>query len=76
MKRQIYRVRRFKRHWGVWLNGAPSPIWWVWHKANAVALAKRLVRVIGYPAQLVVHGIDGRIQREWTYGKDPRRSCG
>ena len=26
--------------------------------------------------QVRVHGHDGRIQTEWTYGKDPRRSRG
>jgi hypothetical protein len=76
MKRKIYRVRRFKDFWGVWLDGARRPVWWVWHKANAVAIARRLMRTLRHPSQLVVHGTNGRIQSEWTYGKDPRRTRG
>lgn len=30
----------------------------------------------GFNSQLVIHGKNGRIQREYTYGADPRRSKG
>lgn len=30
----------------------------------------------GGRAQVVIHGKDGQIKREWTYGDDPRRTPG
>lgn len=52
-----------------------------WHRmkssALGIAAAKgRALRDAGKLAQLVIHGKDGRIQSERTYGKDPRRTPG
>lgn len=55
---------------GFWTRGT---------KAEAVELGRekaKLVRADGGLAQLVVHGRDGRIQYEHTYGDDPRRRQG
>lgn len=43
--------------------------------ASAVRLAKA-IRKSGGLSQVVVHGRNGRIQFEWTYGADPKRSQG
>jgi hypothetical protein len=43
--------------------------------ASARALAKA-VRRSGGLSQVVIHGRNGRIQLEWTYGADPKRSKG
>jgi hypothetical protein len=42
----------------------------------AGVLACRLDQAHGIAAQLVLHGQDGRIRWERTYGQDPRRSPG
>jgi hypothetical protein len=44
-------------------------------KAEALADAKQGVKAAAL-GQIVVHGRDGRIQTEHTYGKDPRSSRG
>ena len=38
--------------------------------------ARGLWRDSQCPAQVVVHGRDGRIQYEWTYGYDPEETPG
>ena len=39
-------------------------------KAGAIESARTLAQG-NEPSQVVVHGKDGVIQREWTYGNDP-----
>ncbi len=47
------------------------------HLVKRAALhMRRLHELGGFNAQLVVHGKDGRIQFERTYGADPKRSKG
>ena len=41
-----------------------------------VAMARDLRYSEGTPSQLVVHGKDGKIQFERTYGKDPEKHKG
>lgn len=49
-------------------------------KKDAVAItrtvARRLWKKHGQPTQLVIHGKNGKIQTEYTYGKDPERRKG
>jgi hypothetical protein len=48
-------------------------------KRTAVAEARRRAKSVqrrGGLAQVRVHGADGKLQDEWTYGKDPRRFKG
>lgn len=42
----------------------------------AVALAKRLRAASGALTQVVLHGRNGRVRWERTYGRDPRRHVG
>ena len=41
-------------------------------KVKAVVEAKKLAKRSGL-GQVVIHGRDGRIQTEYTYGRDPKR---
>ena len=45
------------------------------HKHLAVEHAKELAKAAGL-GQVIVHGKDGRIQDEFTYGDDPAASKG
>lgn len=45
------------------------------HKDLALARAKELAKAAPL-GQVVVHGRDGKIQEEFTYGKDPRNTPG
>ena len=79
-KRVIFRVARY--HASTW----PRLMWklrWPWPgrselfetKYRAVQ-AGRMEAWLNKPSQLVVHGKDGRIQFDHTYGADPRRTKG
>lgn len=76
-KRIVWRVLWDQGHWEVrrgknWVCLAST-------KALALQLAREKARAhhgSGGLSQLVVHGKDGRIQTEHTYGADPRRSKG
>jgi hypothetical protein len=48
-------------------------------KTTLVGKMRRYCRGLlesGVLSQLVIHGMDGRIQTEHTYGRDPKRSKG
>ena len=44
-------------------------------KVKAIALLSTFLKYIT-PSQLVIHGKNGKIQREYTYGDDPRKTKG
>ena len=44
-------------------------------KSEVLERAKELAQRTGL-GQVIVHGEDGEIQREFTYGNDPRRTKG
>lgn len=86
MKRRIIRVRWYTCHrkWGYrrpatcTATNAGEEVR-VRTKQTAVAWAREdchLLRKAGFLCQLVVHGKNGRIQYENTYGRDPRRYKG
>lgn len=63
----------------------PSPDGWDVHvgpfttKAEADLFARTQAvadQLKGGLAQVVVHGMDGQIQTEWTYGADPEETVG
>lgn len=80
MKRAIYRVRWSCGEWvlrtpkGTDVNQPGRT------KRAVVSMGRRLARTRwedrGEPTQLVIHGRDGRIQTEHTYGRDPERFGG
>lgn len=75
--RIVYRVTFYVDHWVV--RRAGEFIGCPRTKLAAVLLGRKLARLEwkqGRLSQLVVHGKNGRIQFEWTYGADPERSKG
>lgn len=48
---------------------------WFHKKSNAIHAARGLCESF-QRSQLVIKGKDGRIQREYTYGADPRKTKG
>lgn len=80
MKRDIYRIQFIVDRWH--LGGPGVALVDRWHavKTTAVHAGAGLARsrwlTFGKLGQLVIHGKDGKIQSERTYGKDPRRYRG
>lgn len=69
--RDVYHVTPFGNSWKVTPEGAATPLAILDNKNAALDEAKRLAKAAKL-GQVVVHGSDGRIQEEFTYGKDPR----
>ncbi len=61
--------------WEIKLKGAKSPSARAEIKTAAVARAKELAKKAKL-GQVIVHKTDGKIQTEYTYGADPKRSKG
>lgn len=80
MKRAVYRVQYIGESWQIRGPGVTTPDRWHAAKTTAVHAAASLARsrwqTFGQLGQVVIHGKDGRIQSERTYGKDPRRHRG
>lgn len=81
MKRLVYRVRAVRGGREGWVVIVPTgQRQAVANKRTAVSMARRWARdrweIHGLLSQLVVHGRDGRIQYEATYGRDPRSRRG
>jgi len=75
-ERQVYEVApNPKAGWDVRKEGSPRAS--SRHDTKATAVAEARERAKAAPlGQVRVKGRDGRIQTEWTYGKDPRRTPG
>jgi hypothetical protein len=76
MKRVIYHVTSAGDAWRVKRVGARRAASVCADKRKAVAKAKALASKSSQLGQVRVHGSDGDIQTEYTYGADPRRSRG
>jgi hypothetical protein len=80
-RRLVYRVKAAHGEGEGWMVTTPAGGWW-WRetKRGAVSLGRTKARMLhedeGRMVQLVVHGRDGRIQYEHTYGRDPARRKG
>jgi hypothetical protein len=77
-ERQSYHVVPYVNGWQIRLGGAgdESGALGAWdHKDLAVERARALAKDAGL-GQVIVHGEDGKIQDEWTYGADPRNIPG
>ncbi len=75
-KRLIFRVQYVSKG-AIWRLITSAGIVHQWHvnKATVVRFARKTAR-LEKPSQLIVHGKNGRIQFEHTYGSDPRKSRG
>lgn len=79
-KRQIFRINFHRKigDWLVWIVGFKKTHHFA-SQAEAVSFATtaaRLTQGAGELAQVVLHGRDGRVRWERTYGADPKRSKG
>lgn len=75
MTRKVYHVTERDGEWRVKRVGARRAAHVCSSKAAAVSLAKSLAKRAPL-GQVIVHGDNGRLQTEYTYGKDPRRTRG
>ena len=75
MSRKVYHVAPVGDAWGVRRARRIRADSVHLFKADAVARAKRLAKAAPL-GQVKVHGRNGRIQLEFTYREDPRRSRG
>ena len=76
MKRRIYHVVLRGKEWHVRRTQARRASGCHIVKRAAIAHARQLAIHPNCLGQVVVHGKDGKVQREWTYGADPRRTRG
>ncbi len=70
MKRTIIHVVPGKNGWDIKKEGIRKPIGHGQTKVDTVRDAKEIVKS-NKLGQLVIHGKDGKVQTEHTYGKDP-----
>lgn len=76
--RAVYHVTPYGNGWTLNLEGKDEEKGELgaWdHKEMAIARAKELAQQ-GELGQVIVHGQDGKIQEEFTYGADPSDSPG
>ena len=76
MNRNVYHVVRRNDVWHVRRTRARRASGCHRRKAAAIMQAKSLANRPGSLGQVVVHRRDGKVQTEWTYGNDPRRTRG
>ena len=75
MVRKVYHVAPVGDAWGVMRARRKRADCIYMLKTHAVARAKRLAKAAEL-GQVRVHGRNGRIQTEFTYKEDPRRTKG
>lgn len=75
MAQKIYHVIPVGNAWRVTRIGARCADSMHQRKVDAIARAKALAQGAAV-RQVRVHGRNGKIQIEYTYGKDPRRTRG
>ena len=77
--RVVYHVARVRWDtdwkWAVKREGEPAEIYYCETQKLAIEAAKKLAKAAPL-GQVVVHGRNGRIRLEYTYGKDPERHKG
>lgn len=74
-KRNTYHVVGQKGSWDVKPAGAGFSVSHHASKEAAVETAKAFAKSSGL-GQVKIHGMDGKIQTEHTYGRDPRKTKG
>jgi hypothetical protein len=75
MKRKIYHVVWRDSAWHVRRPRARRSTAQFTQKKHACLYAE-IASTMARCNQIVIHGKNGRIQREYTYGDDPRRTAG
>ena len=76
MSRRVYHVVWRQDRWHVRRVRAQRSSSCHLSKHHAIGRAVSYATVRGGLGQVVIHGKNGSVQREWTYGNDPRSSVG
>jgi len=74
--RVVYHVVPEGDDWKIKREGAQRASAIVEKKSEAVNTAKTLAKNSGPLSQVKIHDQKGKIQTEYTYGKDPRKTKG
>jgi hypothetical protein len=76
MEREVYHVvRNPEGGWFIKQENIKEPVAEAGNKRDAIGMAKKFAKRAKL-GQVIIHKMDGRIQREYTYGKDPRSTKG
>jgi len=75
MNRKKYHIVPWESGWKVELEHSPEALFVNRSKDAAIQWARELAKN-NKPSQVIVHGKDGKIQEEYTYGNDPPESPG
>jgi hypothetical protein len=75
-KRVVYDVVPGDTGWKIEKEGGQRASATAETKAEAVNIARDLAKGVSGPSQVRVHGQNGKIQTEWTYGDDPHNIPG
>ena len=73
--RKVYDVAPDGRDWKIELESSGDTVARTATQADAIKRARKLAKA-GDLGQVRVHGRDGRLRTEYTYGKDPRQIPG
>ena len=76
MSRRIYHIVLKGETWHVRRTRARRASGCHTSKTAAITQAKALASRPGLLGQVVVHRRGGKVEKEWTYGNDPRRTRG
>jgi hypothetical protein len=76
IERKVYHVTHCKAGWATTLENTVFPIRISKVKATAIKFACSLAKSRRHIGQVIIHGRDGQIQREFTYGIDSPKSKG
>lgn len=76
-KRERFHVTHSQRSqsWQIKREGRSGPVAEAETKQEAISMGRDMARRMQH-SQLLVHGRNGRIQNEYTYGEDPRGTAG
>ena len=72
MRTKYHVVPRSRGRWGVIKEGNERASLVFENKAQAIKYARKLIKNTKL-GQILIHGRDGKIQKEYTYGQDPRK---
>lgn len=72
MRIKYHVTPRDKGRWAVIKEGSKKAITIFENKQEAIKRAKELAKKANL-GQIFIHGRNGRIQEEYTYGEDPRK---
>lgn len=75
-KRTVYHVVPDGDEWKVEKEGGQRASARTENKVDAISTAKDLAKNSGPLSQVKIHKVDGTVQIEYTYGKDPRNIPG